>query len=113
MASQQLDMTRDRLEKPAVTPHLSLGSLRAVPVHPDPIGEYSPTRADPDPGHPHDSLVLHFGEDLAHSCIFDIGVRQGLQDVLLSSQVLLQVDLDLVVLLQLLLKEFLRRERRI
>ena len=59
------------------------------------------------------SLVLHLGQGLAHGRVFDVGVRQGLQDVLLGGQVLFQVDLDLVVLLQLLLKEFLPREGRI
>lgn len=51
--------------------------------------------------------MLHLGQGLAHGRVFDVGVGQRLEDVLLGSQVLLQVHLDLVVFLQLLLEEFL------
>lgn len=102
-----------------MSPHLSLGvgegcshALRPLWGTQTPPGNTlprAPTLASPT----RHSLVLHLSQGLAHSRVFDIGVRQGLQDVLLSSQVLLQVDLDLVVFLQLLLKELLLREGRI
>lgn len=60
---------------------------------------------------PAHSLVLHLGQDLPHCRILDVGVRQGLQDVLLGRQVLLQIHLDLVVLLQLLVEELLSGAR--
>lgn len=116
MAPQQWGMTRDRLEKPAVTPHLSLvgGEGRSRAPRPHQGTQTSPGNTIPPCLIPaHHSLVLHLAQGLAHSRIFDIGVRQGFQDVLLGGQVLLQVHLDLVVLLQLLLKEFLPREGRV
>lgn len=74
-------------------------------MHLDPQDTQNAPREAP----PH-SLVLHLSQSLANGRVFDVGVCQGLQDVLLGSQVLLQVDLDLVILLQLLLKEFLARD---
>lgn len=58
-------------------------------------------------------LLLRLAQTLTDRGVLDVGLGQGLQDVLLSRQVLVDVHLHLLVLLQLLLKYTLQGHKSV
>lgn len=54
--------------------------------------------------------MVQFTKHPPHCCILHVGLGQCPEDIVLGGQVLLQVHLQLVILLQLFLKQFLRED---